>query len=359
MKFFYLPDLGEGIPEADIVKWHVSEGSDVKEDQIIVSVETAKAVVDVPSPVTGVIAKLCGEPGETILTGEPLVEFVSDSDDGTVVGKLTQGHEDNNSEEDFIIGSPPVDDKNYQIGGKLPSADLAALARRYHIDFNKNNRRMSPPSQYTLAQPEPLQGVRKHMARLMTTAHDEVVAVTLFDNADIEHWQGKRDITVSLIQAVIVACQAEPALNAWFDGATMSRQLHDSVHLGIAVDSSDGLFVPVIRSAETLPDKKVRAEIDRLREGVKNRSLPVNELQGATITLSNFGVFAGSYATPIVVPPSVCIIGAGKLCERIVSINKQPESHRILPLSLSFDHRAATGGEASRFLKAIIDYLEN
>ena len=211
---------------------------------------------------------------------------------------------------------------------------------------------------YALENPEPLKGVRKHMARAMAESHASVVPVTLFDDADIHHWSAKEDITVRLIQAIALACKEEPVLNAWFDGATMSREVHDSVNLGLAVDSEDGLFVPVIKDAETLNTKQLRGKINDLRVAVKERRLPNSELQGASISLSNFGVFAGKYATPIVVPPMVCIIGVGKLKEEIVSVNGKPESRRILPLSLSFDHRAATGGEATRFLHAMIKLLQ-
>ncbi|ELU00564.1 hypothetical protein CAPTEDRAFT_139675 [Capitella teleta] len=192
----------------------------------------------------------------------------------------------------------------------------------------------------------------------MAESHAAVVPVTLFDDVDIDHWQDKEDITVRLIQAIAAACEVEPALNAWFDGATLSRQLHDTVDLGLAVDSEEGLFVPVIRDVARMEKEAVRTRINELREGVKDRSLPNSELQGATITLSNFGVFAGKYATPVVVPPMVCIIGVGRLRDEIVSISGKPESHRVLPLSLSFDHRAATGGEATRFLHAMIQQLQ-
>ena len=108
MRFFNLPDLGEGIPEADVVEWHVKEGDSIKEDDIMVSVETAKAIVDVPAPCTGVIAKLCAQEGETVLTGAPLVEFVSDeADTGTVVGKLVEDDQSTVVQDDFFIGAAP------------------------------------------------------------------------------------------------------------------------------------------------------------------------------------------------------------------------------------------------------------
>lgn len=362
MRFFNLPDLGEGIPEADIVQWHVSEGDSIKEDQPMVSVETAKAIVEVPAPCTGVIARLCGQPGDTILTGAPLVEFVSEGEDsGTVVGKLADADAGTSSEESFIIGAPKDDQGSPASSSHSVPSGLTTLAQQFQVDLGslaggRNSARNT--LSYPLDHPEPLKGVRKHMARTMAESHATVVQVTLFDDVDIDHWPDKEDITVRLIQAIVAASAEEPALNAWFDGHSMSRQLHDTVDLGLAVDSREGLLVPVLRDVANMESGEVRATINRLRAGVQDRSLPNSALKGATITLSNFGVFAGKYATPIVVPPTVCIIGVGRLREEIVSVGGKAKSHRMLPLSLSFDHRAATGGEASRFLHTMIQQLK-
>jgi pyruvate dehydrogenase E2 component (dihydrolipoamide acetyltransferase) len=133
---------------------------------------------------------------------------------------------------------------------------------------------------------------------------------------------------------------------------------HARVDVGIAVDSPDGLFVPALRGCDQLDAQQVRGELNRLRDGVKARSLPPEDLTGYTIMLSNFGVFAGKYATPVVVPPCVCIVGAGRLHHAVVPVLGGIEAHRIMPLSLTFDHRAATGGEAARFLKLMIDDLQ-
>ena len=353
MKFFNLPDLGEGIPEADIVEWHIQEGDHVTEDQIIVSVETAKAIVEVPSPVTAEVARLCGQPGDTILTGAPLVEFVSEEEDtGTVVGELATSHSDSADEEPFFIGAPPANTS----AKTSAQGSVHELASR--LGMQQSSQQTQHQTGYALENPEPLKGVRKHMANTMAQSHAEVVPVTLFDDADIHHWSKGEDITVRLIQAITEACQTEPALNAWFDGSSLSREVFDTVHLGLAVDSDEGLFVPVIRNAEKQNAKQLRSQINDFRAAVKERSLPPSEMMGATITLSNFGVFAGKYATPIVVPPMVCIIGIGQLREQIVSVDGKAVSHKMLPISLTFDHRAATGGEATRFLHTLISHLK-
>ena len=204
-------------------------------------------------------------------------------------------------------------------------------------------------------QPEQLKGVRRNMARVMADAHSKVVPTTLVDDADLHAWIGKQDITARLVRAIVSACKTVPALNAWFDGESLTRTLHPHVDIGIAVDTDDGLFVPALRNADMLDGAGVRTGIQRLRAQVEDRTIPPSELSGYTISLSNFGMFAGRYATPVVVPPCVAIIGAGKLSHDVVAVIGGIEVHRRMPISLTFDHRACTGGEAARFLKALLD----
>jgi 2-oxoisovalerate dehydrogenase E2 component (dihydrolipoyl transacylase) len=217
--------------------------------------------------------------------------------------------------------------------------------------------RTAPPSVQASGQPEQLKGVRRNMARVMADAHANVVPTTLVDDADLHAWIGKQDITARLIRSIVAACKAVPALNAWFDGKNLTRTLHPHVDIGIAVDTEDGLFVPALRNADVLDGAGIRAGIKRLRTQVEDRTIPSSELSGYTISLSNFGMFAGRYATPVVVPPCVAIIGAGKLSHDVVAVMGGIEVHRRMPISITFDHRAATGGEAARFLKALLDDL--
>jgi 2-oxoisovalerate dehydrogenase E2 component (dihydrolipoyl transacylase) len=217
--------------------------------------------------------------------------------------------------------------------------------------------RTAPPSQAASGQPEQLKGVRRNMARVMADAHAQVVPTTLVDDADLHAWIGKQDITARLIRSIVAGCKSVPALNAWFDGKNLSRTMHPQVDIGIAVDTDDGLFVPALRNADVLDAAGIRAAIKRLRSQVETRTIPASELSGYTISLSNFGMFAGRYATPVVVPPTVAIVGAGKLSHDVVAVMGGIEVHRRMPISLTFDHRAATGGEAARFLKALLDDL--
>ncbi len=369
MKVFNLPDLGEGLAEAEIHEWHVKEGDEVKLDQTIVSMETAKAVVDVPAPCAGKILKLYGKPGDVIATGSPLVEFVAGDalkqpDTSTVAGRLQAG--------DTVLTENPTGVAIQRVAAvvgvrALPAARI--LANKLHVDLAQVTG-SGLQGQVTVQDVEqfskrlqveglvPLKGVRKAMAQAMVQSHQAVVPVTLVDDADIHAWQKEEDITLRIIRAIIQACNKEPALNAWFDGYSFSCKRWKEVNLGIALDAKDGLFVPVIKDVARYDAVALRAKINTFKQQALDRTLPPEELQGATFTLSNFGVFAGRYASPIIVPPMVAILAVGKLHQVVVAEEGGFVSHRMMPLSLTFDHRAATGGEAARFLQALIEDLQ-
>ena len=469
-KSFHLPDLGEGLPDAEIVEWHVKVGDTVRLDEPLVSMETAKAVVDVPSPVSGKVLRLAGAPGDVVLTGAVLAEFELDPslpqraeaqdtghhhggahaatgdpvpdeasrDDGgatTVVASdeggeiadddlapppATPGPEKPKADAGTVVGAMQSSDavrseQAVAIGGVKAMPAVRALAKKLGVDLTrvaatgaggvvtladvkqaaergtaKVGAAGSPPRASAsssaavpspvalrapppvgrgevgapvkpapqLDQDEPIRGVRRNMMRVMSEAHAQVVPTTLMDDADIHHWARGEDITVRLIRALVVASQHVPALNSWLDAKAGTLRRHSRVDVGIAVDTDDGLFVPALRNCERLDPAQVRAGINRIRDLVKTRSIPAEELRDFTIMLSNFGVFAGKYATPVVTPPCVCIVGAGRLFHSLVPVLGGVETHRIMPISLTFDHRACTGGEAARFLRALIDDLQ-
>jgi pyruvate dehydrogenase E2 component (dihydrolipoamide acetyltransferase) len=205
---------------------------------------------------------------------------------------------------------------------------------------------------------EPLRGVRRAMALNMERAHAEVVPATVTEEADIHDWPAASDVTLRLVRAIVAACRAEPALNAWYLGRDKGRRLHEKVDLGIAMDTEEGLFVPVLRDVGARDTADLRGGLERMKADVRARSVPAEELRGQTFTLSNFGMFGGRHAALVVLPPQVAILGAGRIAERAVAHDGQVTARRVLPLSLTFDHRAATGGEAARFLRALIDDLQ-
>ena len=376
MKYFKLPDLGEGLSEAEIVEWHVKAGDTVTVDQLMVSVETAKAIVEVPSPQAGVISALFAEPGDVVHIGEPLVEYQGEQDDsGTVVGDLSLSAK-HDSKDDFIVGSAHHAHTQQSIKA-TPS--VRALAKRLNVDLSHikasgedgriTSLDVEKAAQLNLdiGQSESLKGVRKVMAKNMAMSHAQVVPVTLHDDVDIHAWYGikdeskneaAQDITMRLVHAIAYACTSEPNLNVWFDGEQLSLRMLEHIDLGIAVDTEQGLFVPVLRNIGKRDLTDLRKGLNALREAVNSRKIPPQEMQGATITLSNFGTLAGKYANPVVVPPQVTIVGAGGIRQEVVAYEGQAAVHPVLPLSLTFDHRAVTGGEAARFLKALMDDLK-
>jgi 2-oxoisovalerate dehydrogenase E2 component (dihydrolipoyl transacylase) len=378
MRYFKLPDLGEGLQEAEIVEWHIKAGDEVKEDQVILSVETAKAIVDVPSPKTGKVLNLFGAAGDQVHVGEPLLEYADaqDDDSGTVVGKVATGSKDV-ERDDFIIGSPDTgtrrgeDDRprSRDSSRVLATPLIKALAKRLNVDLTQvagsgkhglittDDVEKAAKVRDDFGSAHSLKGVRRVMAKNMARAHAEVVGVTIYDDVDIHAWKKGEDPTMRLVRAISAACKVEPNLNAWFDGESLSMRLIERVDLGIAVDTPDGLFVPVLRDITGRTPDNLRQGLNNLREAVRSRKIPPQEMTGATITLSNFGTIAGRYANPVIVPPTVAILGAGRMREEVVAFDGKPCIHRVLPLSLTFDHRAATGGEAARFLAAVMKDL--
>jgi pyruvate dehydrogenase E2 component (dihydrolipoamide acetyltransferase) len=371
MKIFKLPDLGEGLQEAEIVEWHVKSGEDIRADQPLVSVETAKAIVEIPSPQSGRIAKLFGKPGDIVHLGAPLAAFEGDgevgedADAGTVVGHMEVGRQ-------RVEEAPAAPGSGTGAGHGAIKAIPAvrALARKLDIDLAMVTP-SGPEGVITAADvqraakllaelgpPEVLRGVRRAMAQNMARAQSEVAAATVIDDADIHAWSPHTDVTIRLIRALVAGCRAEPGLNAWFDGRMARRHVMEKVDLGIAVDLPDGLFVPVLRDVAHRDAADLRAGLDRMRTDIRARRIPPEEMRGNTITLSNFGMIAGKYAAPVVVPPTVAILGAGRMHDQVVAHEGAPAVHRILPLSLTFDHRVVTGGEAARFLASVIKDLE-
>jgi 2-oxoisovalerate dehydrogenase E2 component (dihydrolipoyl transacylase) len=433
MKTFNLPDLGEGLAEAEIVRWHVNAGDHIKIDEPMLAVETAKAIVEVPSPFSGVIKATHGKPGDTVATGALLVEFEADSsaDSGTVVGRMPT------SDEDFLEnhssnggGSAAVNDAAPQTGRVKAVPAARELATRLGIDLmqirgtgrgqlgtvddvlHASHGTHSPLptgaatgtpnalASATLAAAAPaaiatataraagtpanpqnmfadgnatphvpvatppgdagqLRGPRRAMAQSMALARDNVMGCTLFDDADLHEWHEDQDITGRLLRAIGAGCAAEPGLNAWFDGTAQTRKTLQYIDVAIAVDTPEGLIAPVIRNIAGRPVAQLRGDVDKLKRNTHSRALAPEDLRNFTFMLSNFGMIAGRYATPVVVPPAVAILGSGRLSRDVVATRGGAiEAHLRMPLSLTFDHRCVTGGEAARFMAAVIRDLQ-
>jgi 2-oxoisovalerate dehydrogenase E2 component (dihydrolipoyl transacylase) len=372
MKTFRLPDLGEGLQQAEISAWHVGENDDVAVDQPLLSVETEKAIVEIPSPRAGRIKRLLAKPGDLLAVGSVLVEFADGADErpdsSTVVGRLeTVGTADRGATNG--AASPASGAPTLARARAAPA--VRALAQRLDVDLSvvtptgpndtitaKDVERVSRIFK-EVGPLEMLRGVRRTMARSMSQAHAEVAPVTVNDDADLHAWWGgEQALMLRLIRAIAAGCKAEPALNAWYDSRAVGRRVLEAIHLGVAVDTPDGLFVPVLRDVGGRTPEDLRSGLERLRRDVQARTIPPEELRGYTFILSNFGTFGGRYANPIVQPPTVAILGAGRVRDEAVAADGEVAVHPILPLSLTIDHRAVTGGEATRFLAAAIADLE-
>ncbi len=363
MTVFVLPDLGEGLDDAEIVAWHVAAGDHVVADQPLVAVETAKAVVEVPAPHSGHIARLCAKVGERVKVGAPLVEYEEGPhrDVGAVVGEIAPPE---------AKPAPPQGRPAALSGARRAAAPaIRALARERGVDLSaiagtgpQGSVTRADVEAAAASEPatiaEPVASVRRAMALAMARSGAEIVPATVTDDADVDDWPVDADVTQRLADAIVAGCRAAPALNAWFDPVAMTRRLHTQVDLGIAIDTSDGLFVPVLRDVAARSAAELRAAIETIKRDVAARRIALADLRGQTITLSNFGTLGGRYAALAIVPPQVAILGAGRARPTAAVRDGAVAVRRILPLSLTFDHRVVTGGEAARFLAAVIAALE-
>ncbi len=358
MTVFVLPDVGEGLHEAEIVTWHVGPGDHVVADQPLVAVETDKAVVEIPAPWSGRSAARRGGGGAGTGTGGPRVAYAEGArpDPGALVGEIVS-----------VDAAPareitPVTPVGTGTDVKATPA-VRAFARKAGVELGlvvptgpsgtvtrADIEKAAEAGTGAVPVAEPLRGVRRAMANNLARAHAEVVPATVMDVAGIDHWPDGTDITLRLVRAIAAGCEAEPALNASFLGIDEGRRFNGHVDLGIAVDTDDGLFVPVLRDVVNRETQDLRRGLEALKADVAARTVPAAELKGQTITLSNFGMFRGRFAQLVVVPPQVAILGAGRPFDE--------GGRRVMPLSLTFDHRVVTGVEATGFLASVIDDME-
>jgi len=196
------------------------------------------------------------------------------------------------------------------------------------------------------------------MAHAMAEAHRQVAPATVMDEADVDGWPDHEDVTARLIRAIVSGCAASPDVNAWYDPHAIARRLHEEVRVSVAVDTQSGLFTPVLSDARGRGAAHIRQELDELEAAVRDRSIGGERLRGGTVALSNFGTLIGRFAQLTLPPPQVAILGAGSIAERVVAHDDAISVRRLLPLSLTFDHRVVTGGEAATFLRAVIDDLQ-
>ena len=325
MKIFKLPDLGEGIEEAELTEWLVKEGDQIQEDDTIAIVETDKASVEVPAPHDGIIEKLFYQQNDTIKTGAHFVGFKQDSDEnskqpeqdaGTVVGEIKTATDHDIIDTDLL--------RTHDSNGISPA--VKALARKLGVDlgqFNQSKRitkedirkaatQVTGDVNQTLDSGFVKQSLlRRSMAINLSQSNQQVAQVTTTEDANISAWFKQEDITYRLICAIRDAVTQEPIMNSFYNGNNFSVCQLEDLRLGIAVDTPAGLFVPVISNVNELDEISARHQIEEFKIKAEDKSFTQEDLHEPSIILSNFGSFAGKYATPMVLPPTVCIVGLG------------------------------------------------
>jgi pyruvate dehydrogenase E2 component (dihydrolipoamide acetyltransferase) len=365
----------------------IKEGDAVKEDQDLLEVETDKALLTLNSPYTGKVAKLHCKEGDIIKVGDVLTTVdgggkqptpeAQKKDSGTVVGSLG----DNEVVEVVrpVQAMPAVRAlaKQMQIdlasvkgtgpGGRITKEDVETAAGKSTQQTN------AEADAHGLVEKVPLRGIRRTIAKRMAEASKRVAEVTIWEDADITDLEQvrakeqkvaeKRGVKLTylpfLIKAVIPALKAHPYFNASLDEAAEAIILKKYFNIGIAVDTTDGLIVFVIKSADQKNMLDLAREIAALAEKARLRKIDLHDLKGSTFTVTNYGIVGASYGTPIINHPEVAIVGLGKVEDRPVVRNGEIVVRKIMPLSLAFDHRVIDGVEAGRFLGIVIQHLED
>ncbi len=408
---FKFPDIGEGITEGEIVRWLVKEGDQVQEDQTLAEMETDKAVVEVPSPYSGIILKRHFKEKDLVKVGEVLVTIGQEGEElspplpAEAAGGEPKARETTEAAEErapAVVGQ--IREERAEIREILATPRLRRLALELGVDLHRvrgsgpegriteeDVRRASdaatapardkkPPVKvkskydfYGTLERIPMRGVRRATARKMAESVSKAAHVTHFDEVDVtrlsELKQRQQQKATSLgikltflpyvVKAVVEALKKHPMLNAALDDEEDEIILKQYYNIGIAVDVPDGLIVPVIKLADQKSLFDLAKEIRTLAEAARNRTLDLADLKGGTFSITNVGMLGGEYATPIINYPESAILATMKIADRVRVAEGEIRIVKTLPLCLSFDHRVIDGAEAARFTNDLIDLLEN
>jgi pyruvate dehydrogenase E2 component (dihydrolipoamide acetyltransferase) len=438
---FLLPDLGEGLAEAELISWKVKPGETVKESQTLAEMQTDKALVEVPSPWAGTVTELCGKAGEIIKVGAVLVRYgaagapakpgaaaptaaassngtsgaaclssqvaagapAATEDQGTVVGTMSGTLTVSDrfarrapeaatvSRDGKALATPAVRRIARELGidiqrvpgsgrgGRVTASDIESFAGAGASapasgGFAPRSAAIAPGSVYIdpqgIVQRVPFRGVRRKIAESLDRSVRTTVHFTVVDEADVTILEQKRkeygrvtgqklSMLPFIMTAICKALRKHPTLNAITDDANNEILVKGPVNLGCAVDTENGLMVPVIRDAGAKSPVELAAEVKRLAAACKDRSIKREESMGGTFTISNVGSYGGMFATPVINYPEVAILAAGRAKERVMVKDGRFYAGLSLPLSLSCDHRVVDGAEGARFLNTVVGMLEN
>jgi|SRR5690242_19425852 len=396
MPAFLLPDLGEGLTEAEIVTWHVQTGDTVTVDQPIVEVETAKAVVEVPVPFAGRVTALHGQPGDVVAVGEPLLTVDTAESGNVLVGYGTSGGHRRRHRATRSSGDSSVPPRN----GRLPVAsplirqlarsaglDLATirgsgrggLITRRDVDAAINARQAGPGAvpEPAPAIPEPadgviripIQGLRKSVADKLSRSRREIPEATVWVDVDAtemlrlraalnaDESAPKISLLALLSRFTVLALRRHPELNARIEGDEIV--MGPSVHLGFAAQTDRGLLVPVVRDAQAHTLEQLAVAIAERTRRARDGTLGPAELTGGTFTVNNYGVFGVDGSAAIINHPEAAILGIGRIIQRPWVVDGQVVPRQMTELTLAFDHRVCDGGTAGGFLRFIADCVES
>ncbi len=376
---FRLPDLGEGITEAEVRRWLVREGDMVSEHQTVAEIETDKAVVELPAPRAGQVARIATAAGPVAKVGDLLLVIAElgesvpppHAKSVSVVGTLPEAEE----EEGTVLATPAVRRRARELGVSLEKIVGSGPRGSVTLEDLETAAPTAPPADDRHGEVErvPLRGVRRTIARNLVKAHLATAFVTCMAEADVtDLWDMRKREVAALqekgihltyfpffIKAVQHAVAEFPLLNAAVDEKREEIVVKKYCNIGIAVDTADGLMVPVVKDVARKSILELAVEIQKLGERARERKITLAERQGSTFTITDFGHFGGSYATPIINYPDVAILGCGRITEKPWVKDGQIVIRKILPLSLTFDHRVTDGVYAAAFLTRVAGYLED
>ena len=335
-----LPDLGEGLTEGEIARWLVSEGQDVAEDDPLVEIQTDKTTVEIPSPAAGKVTQILVEEGKVVPVGTLLVVI----GDGEVQRATPPPPSESKAK-----ATPLVRKIAQELGVDLDS--LTGTGPQGRITEQDVRGAASPQE----GRREPLRGVRRLIAEHMSRAHREVPAVTWVEECDFTNVDLKRLVATAL-KACAESLQEFPELNARLEGDQIVYL--DRYDLGLAVQTEQGLVVPVVRGCDTRSLDELHADVERLAESARAGTLAAEELRGSTFTVTSAGKLAGLFQTPIVNHPEVAILSIGRIAQRAVVQDGELVAAPVGYVSVTFDHRVVDGARAAEFGLAVIRRLE-
>lgn len=399
VKEFRFPDLGEGVTEGEIKKWLVKVGDEVQKDQSIAEVETDKAVVEMPSPYSGKVIKLnhleggivkvgevlavIGEEGETVSAAEP-------PSSTSVVGELPETDTEvittRPSVKPMVQATPAVrklaKDLEVDLGavkgtgpqGRVTEEDVRSASGGLAAPKPSGPQMKAKFDLYGWVDRVPLRGVRRSTAKHMLEAQSNAALVTTMEVADVtdlvalrekinKHAQEAKGIKLTylpfIMKAVISCLKKHPYMNSSMDEETEEIVIKKYYNLGIAVATEDGLLVPVVKAADQKDLFVLAKEVKELAEASASRKVDLADLKGGTFSITNYGVFGSTYATPIPNYPEAAILGVGRIQDAPMVVDGTIAPRKVIHLSLTFDHRIMDGAQAATFLTDLRQLLES